>query len=151
MRVYHGSATAITRPCVITGKYPKDFGEGFYCTALREQAVRWANRYDTPVVSAYDYVSAENLSVCDFAAMTEAWLDFIVACRQGVPHGYDIVSGAMANDQIYNYIADYVAGILTREQFWVLAQFKRPTHQIAFCTPAALACLTFAAAEEAAT
>ena len=63
--------------------------------------------------------------------------------RNGQPHGYDIVIGAMANDQIYNYISDFIRGIITREQFWALAKFKYPTHQIAFCTDAALKCLTF--------
>jgi len=32
---------------------------------------------------------------------------------------------------------------LTREQFWVLAKFKHPTHQIAFCAPSALDCLNY--------
>lgn len=50
--------------------------------------------------------------------MTDEWLDFIIACRSGQPHDYDIVIGAMANDQVYNYIADYIDGALTREQFW---------------------------------
>ena len=58
-------------------------------------------------------------------------------------YNYDIVIGAMANDQIYNYVADFIRGAITREQFWVLAKFKYPTHQIAFCTDAALQCLTF--------
>ena len=44
---------------------------------------------------------------------------------------------------IYNYISDFIRGIITREQFWALAKFKYPTHQIAFCTDAALKCLTF--------
>ena len=30
--------------------------------------------------------------------MTEEWLDFIVSCRHGEPHNYDIVIGAMANE-----------------------------------------------------
>jgi len=44
----------------------------------------------------------------------------------------------MADDQIYNFISDYLDGSITREQFWVLAKFKYPTHQIAFCSEAAL-------------
>mgnify|MGYP000554932481 FL=1 len=32
--------------------------------------------------------------------MTDEWLDFIIDCRSGKPHQYDIVIGAMANDQI---------------------------------------------------
>lgn len=80
--------------------------------------------------------------------MTEEWLDFIVDCRNNVKHDYDIVIGAMADDQIYNYISDYINEVLTREQFWVLAKFKYPTHQINFCTPQALHCLTFKGSEE---
>jgi len=75
--------------------------------------------------------------------MTDEWLDFVVACRNGQPHDYDIVIGAMADDQIYNYVADFIRGVITREQFWALAKFKYPTHQIAFCTEAALKSLTF--------
>lgn len=54
----------------------------------------------------------------------------------------------MTNEQIYNYIADYMDGILTREQFWVMAKFKYPTHQINFCTDAALKCLKFVSSGE---
>ena len=58
-------------------------------------------------------------------------------------HEYDIVIGAMADDQIYNFVSDYIDGVITREQFWVLAKFKYPTHQIAFCTENALKCLEY--------
>ncbi|MDE8682319.1 DUF3990 domain-containing protein, partial [Blautia schinkii] len=34
-------------------------------------------------------------------------------------------------------------GVITREQFWVLAKFRYPTHQIAFCTDIALQCLEY--------
>lgn len=80
--------------------------------------------------------------------MSEEWLDFIIQCRNGVPHTYDIVIGAMANDQIYNYVSDYIDGIITREQFWLLAQFKYPTHQINFCSQEALKCLEYISCEE---
>ena len=51
--------------------------------------------------------------------------------------------GAMADDQIYNFISDFMDGVITRKQFWVLAQFKYPTHQINFCSEAALKCLEY--------
>ena len=86
--------------------------------------------------------------ILQFESMTDEWLDFIVACRSGKPHNYDIVIGAMADDQIYNYIADFMNGVLTREQFWVLAKFKYPTHQINFCTSEALKCITYKGYEE---
>ena len=82
--------------------------------------------------------------------MTDEWLDFIVACRSGKKHDYDIVIGSMANDQIYNYVNDFIDGIITREQFWSLAKFKYPTHQINYCTERALKCLKFEYSEKVA-
>lgn len=148
MEVYHGGYCLIKQPEIIEGRYAKDFGAGFYCTELKEQAARWAKRYDTPVISIYNFVSDDNLNILHFQEMTEEWLDFIVDCRKGIKHNYDIVIGAMANDQVYNYISDFVSGVLTREQFWVLAKFKHPTHQINFCTAEALKCLSFIKSEE---
>ena len=143
MLVYHGSYTEIRHPKVILGKYTKDFGTGFYCTMIKEQAQKWAKRFDTPVVNVYSLLMNEKLDILEFPAMTEDWLDFIIACRNGMKHSHDIVIGSMADDQIYNYIADYLDGTITREQFWVLAKFKYPTHQICFCTEQALQCISF--------
>lgn len=51
MTVYHGSYTVVRKPEVIIGRNTKDFGPGFYCTIIREQAERWAKRYDTGIVN----------------------------------------------------------------------------------------------------
>jgi len=146
--IFHGGYTEIRLPEIINGRYAKDFGVGFYCTELKEQAVRWARRFDTPVISMYDFKHDTTLRELVFSEMTEPWLEFVVNSRAGVEHDYDIVSGPMANDQIYNYISDYINGVLTKEQFWVLAKFKHPTHQICFCTENALKCLTFIKSED---
>ena len=143
MTVYHGGYGPVQQPEIRKGRNTKDFGEGFYCTIIKEQAQRWARRYDIGVVSIFDVVLNMQLKIKEFKEMTEEWLDFIVACRSGEEHDYDIVIGAMADDQIYNYISDYIDGVITREQFWVLAKFKYPTHQIVFCSEEALACLKF--------
>lgn len=143
MSVYHGSYMPIKSPEIRKGRNTKDFGVGFYCTIIKEQAQRWARRYDTKVVSIYDVRINSNLNIKEFKEMTEEWLDFIIACRSGKSHNYDIVIGAMADDQIYNFISDYIDGVITREQFWVLAKFKYPTHQIVFCTKEALKCLEY--------
>ena len=148
MTVFHGSYTKVAAPEIIPGRYTKDFGTGFYCTMIREQAEKWARRFDTPVLNTYTVRFADGLSILNFREMTEEWLDFIVACRNGQQHDHDIVIGAMADDQIYNYISDFMDGSITREQFWVLAKFKYPTHQIAFCTDRALDCLAFVGSEE---
>lgn len=148
MTVYHGGYMPIEHPQIRVGRNTKDFGTGFYCTIIREQAQRWAKRYDTKIVSIYEVRLNSNLKIKGFREMTDEWLDFIIACRSGKSHEYDIVIGAMANDQIYNYVSDYIDGVITREQFWVLAKFKYPTHQINFCTPQALQCLEYRGFEE---
>lgn len=35
---------------------------------------------------------------------------FIVACRSGKSHKYDIVEGSMADDTIYNYVQNNMDG-----------------------------------------
>lgn len=147
MLVYHGSNTRIEVPKILKGRHTKDFGEGFYCTVIKEQAERWAKRYEPPIVNAYSLLINDSLSILEFKSMTEAWLDFIVDCRNGKTHKYDIVIGAMADDQIYNFISDFMEGIITRKQFWNMAKFKYPTHQIAFCTDEALKCIRFESSE----
>lgn len=148
MTVYHGGYQSVEKPEIRKRRNTKDFGTGFYCTIIKEQAQRWARRYNTKIVSVYDVSINSNLKIKEFKEMTEEWLDFIIACRSGKIHDYDIVIGAMADDQIYNYISDYMDGIITREQFWILAKFKYPTHQIVFCTEDALKCLHYRGYEE---
>ncbi len=148
MTVYHGGYQPVPVPEIRIGRNTKDFGAGFYCTVIKEQAQRWAKRYNTKIVSIYDVKFSPSLKIKEFKEMTDEWLDFIVDCRSGKQHMYDIVIGAMADDQIYNYISDYVEGTITREQFWTLAKFKYPTHQINFCTNAALKCLEYRDYEE---
>ena len=143
MTVYHGEYQPVPLPEIRKGRYTKDFGDGFYCTIIKEQAQRWARRYEVGIVSIYDVRLDTKLNIKEFKEMTEEWLDFIVACRFGESHDYDIVIGAMADDQIYNYVSDYMDGTISREQFWTLAKFKYPTHQIVFCTESALKCLRY--------
>lgn len=150
MNVYHGSYTRLSEPKIVDSRYIKDFGEGFYCTVIREQAEKWARRNKNGVVNTYsvDMRVMESLKVKNFQSMTDEWLDFIIDCRNGLDHDYDVVIGAMADDQIYNYVEDYIEGNITREMFWSLAKFRYPTHQIAFCTDASLKCLRFISSEE---
>ena len=143
MTVFHGGYEPVEKPEIRKGRNTKDFGDGFYCTIIKEQAQRWASRYDSKIVSIYNVRMNTALKIKDFKEMTDEWLDFIIGCRAGRSHDYDIVIGAMADDQIYNFISDYMDGAITREQFWVLAKFKYPTHQINFCTEEALECLEY--------
>ena len=142
--LYHGSKSIVEQPEIRITKYNKDFYFGFYCTEIEEQAKRWANRFTGKgIVNRYVYTPDNSLKVLKFEEMTEDWLDFIVACRLGNAHEYDIVEGPMANDTIFNYVQNFVDGKITRDAFWELAKFKRPTHQISFHTARALTTLRF--------
>lgn len=142
--VYHGSSQIVESPEIRLAKYNKDFYFGFYCTIMEEQANRWATRFGgTGYVSRYEYLPNEKLKMLVFDEMTEAWLDFVVACRMGQAHDYDIVEGPMADDTIYNYVQEFVDGKISRAAFWELAKFKHPTHQISFHTARALTTLKF--------
>ena len=111
---------------------------------VTEQAIRWAIRFGgTGYLNEYEYMPNETLKTKRFPEMSEEWLDFIASCRVGHPHEYDIVEGPMANDTIFNYVQNFVDGKISREAFWALAKFKKPTHQISFHTARALATLTF--------
>jgi hypothetical protein len=144
MILYHAGKEKVEFPEVRKMKYTKDFSWGFYCTNNYEQAVRWAGRGEgEPIINYYDYEPDEKLSVLKFDSMTDEWLDFIAWCRSGKIHQYDIVEGPMANDTVWNYVNDFLTGRINRKQFWVLAEFRYPTHQISFHTLSALNCLTF--------
>ena len=54
----------------------------------------------------------------------------------------------MADDTIFNYVQNFMDGKISREAFWALARFKKPTHQISFHTARALTTLTFVKAVE---
>jgi hypothetical protein len=131
-------------PEIRKAKYTKDFSWGFYCTNNLDQAIRWANRGEgDPIINSYIYEPSNNLSILKFEEMTDEWLDFIAHCRNGATHSYDIVEGPMADDTVWNYVNDFLTGRINRKQFWALAEFKHPTHQISFHTLSALDCLKF--------
>ncbi len=119
----------------------KDFGYGFYCTKNKRQARKWALTLQgerNAIVSIYNYTPQKELKVLSFNEMTDEWLDFMVQCRHGIGHEYDIVEGPMVDDQIWDCVEDFMEGTITREAFWILVKFKHPTHQIVFCTEQSL-------------
>lgn len=148
MILYHGSREIVEYPEIRKARFNKDFYFGFYCTQYEEQAKRWASRYgEIGYLNKYEYVPNHSLTYLVFEKMTEEWLDFVISCRRGIPHTYDIVEGPMADDTIYNYIQNYMDGKISRAAFWELAKFKYPTHQISFHSISALDTLKFIGSE----
>lgn len=149
MILYHGSKEIVEYPEIRKAIFHRDFYFGFYCTKIPEQAIRWATRYGKKgYLNKYEYTPNEDLKYLVFEEMTEEWLDFIVDCRSGKSHGYDIVEGPMADDTIYNFIQNYIDKKISRAAFWELAKFKHPTHQISFHTISALDTLEYVGSED---
>lgn len=149
MILYHGSKDIVEFPEVRKAVFNKDFYFGFYCTEYKRQAERWATRYGKKgYINKYNYIPNEKLNYLRFDEMSEEWLDFVVACRLGTPHTFDIVEGPMADDAIFNYVQNFVDKKISRAAFWELAKFNHPTHQISFHTISALNTLTFIESEE---
>ena len=146
MELYHGSNVIVQRPKIVTNGFYKDFGYGFYCTNIEKQAKRWAiTKRNYHIVNIYSYCRNDKVRIKKYEDMSDEWLDFVVDCRRGAEHDfeYDIVEGPMADDTIWDYVEDFMKGNISREAFGVLVKFKYPTHQIVFCTEAALDTLTF--------
>lgn len=136
--IYHGSYLKIEFPQIRKHKFTKDFCWGFYCTEIKEQAQKWATKFKTPIVNEYKLKNLEELKVKVFKDYSHEWLDFVVSCRSGATHSYDVVEGPIADDTIYEYLDAYMDNMMDEEEFFKLMKFKYPTHQISLHTIKAL-------------
>lgn len=86
MIVYHSSYLVVDRPDIHHSREALDFGKGFYVTAIRDQALRYADRFLLRKMKAYLNIydlddSWRNENVKIFKAYDGEWLDFIAANR----------------------------------------------------------------------
>lgn len=148
MILYHGSKQIVEYPEIRKAQFQEAFYFGFYCIRLPEQAKRRASRYGGKgYLNRYEYTPNDKLKYLVFDRMTDEWLDFVVGCRKGVSHDYDIVEGPMVDDTTYNYIQNFIDGKISRAAFWELVKFNHPTHQISFHTISALDTLKYLGSE----
>ena len=148
MTVYHGGYMAVTSPKIREGRYTKDFGTGFYCTIIKEQAQRWAKRYDKGIVSIYEVRLNTSLKIKEFKEMSDEWLDFIIACRSGKEHDYDIVIGPVADDKVYRVVLLYEHGDIDKDLALKKLKTEKLCDQILFHTEKSLEYLKFIEVEE---
>lgn len=148
----------VDKPKILTRYRELDFGAGFYTTPNLKQAVKFAGHVTEwresgeAVVSVYEFDeqrAAKELKRLDFAAADEAWLDFVVANRKGLKqkNEHDIVSGAVANDDVYTTIALYVSGQIDKESAIKRLEVRKLYYQIMFATKRALSFLSFVGIE----
>lgn len=142
--IYHGSNAIVMQPEIRKARFNKDFYWGFYCTILQKQAEKWADKNkENKIVNIYKLSNLDGLRYKKFYEMDNEWLDFIVSCRNGISHDYEVVEGSMADDTIYNYVSDYIEGYISKAAFWELAKFRYPIHQISFHSARSLDRITF--------
>lgn len=141
--IYHGNYKKLEFPIIHKTMSTKDFSWGFYCTEIQEQAEKWSSRFNTPIVNVYEIKNFETLNIKRFDDYTDEWLEFVMNCRSGKTHKYDVVIGPMSDDTIYDYIESYTQGQMNKQKFFELMKFKYPTHQISFHTINALDHINF--------
>ena len=136
MIVYHTSIEEIRKPDTMHSRPRLDFGIGFYLTPLRMQAERYGERFirrgNTAILNIYELDDIRpNCSQKTFTAYDGEWLDFITACRKGLPHEqYDIIEGGIADDQVFDTVDLYFSGVYTKEQALTELREKKPNHQL---------------------
>jgi hypothetical protein len=160
MELYHGSIQKVIRPVIIEQQRLLDFGKGFYITSSKEQAEQWAlikekraSGKARAIVNVYRVVDSllyeSRLKIKVFIEANEEWLDFVLFNRNyDTPHGYDIVSGPVANDSLYQTLTLFESGILTKPETIARLKVHRLFDQFSFHTPEALAYLNFVEAYE---
>ena len=154
MILYHGSNVIVDQPKLIRQNRYLDFGFGFYTTTNREQAVNFAQKVTDRrkmgeatlnIYSVNEAVAFQECKVLQFDSPDEAWLDFVAANRQGTYQGekYDLIYGAVANDDVYRTIALYMTGVLDKEQTLSSLKIRKPFNQLVFATEKSLQYLKF--------
>lgn len=154
MILYHGSNVIVDQPKLIRQNRYLDFGFGFYTTTNREQAVNFAQKVTDRrkmgeatlnIYSVNEAVAFQECKVLQFDSPDEAWLDFVAANRQGTYQGekYDLIYGAVANDDVYRAIALYMTGVLDKEQTLSSLKIRKLFNQLVFATEKSLQYLKF--------
>lgn len=154
MILYHGSNVIVDQPKLIRQNRYLDFGFGFYTTTNREQAVNFAQKVTDRrkmgeatlnIYSVNEAVAFQECKVLQFDSPDEAWLDFVAANRQGTYQGekYDLIYGAVANDDVYRTIALYMTGVLDKEQTLSSLKIRKLFNELVFATEKSLQYLKF--------
>ena len=151
--LYHGSNVRISEIDLSKCNPYKDFGQAFYLTTEKSQAIDIANaRVDIfggePIVNIFRFdehkLADGSLSFMSFDDYTDEWGDFIYQHRDEsydppYMHSFDVVYGPIANDRVGLQIRNRRLGNIDREEFLRrLRYMKGITFQYAFCTERAI-------------
>lgn len=150
MKLYHGSNQPIQSIDLSKGKKYKDFGQGFYTTHLREQAVYWSKRVadrfgGAPTVMEFEFnleaARADGLRIKVFENPDLEWAQFVMDNRQvgaEFRHTYDIVIGPVADDNMARLFGLYDLKIIDLDTVVAGLIYKDLNSQYFFATERAL-------------
>ena len=158
MILYHGSNVEVREPKILKPNRELDFGNGFYTTTNRDQAIEFSKRVTANrgvgAATVTEYSIDENVafplcSVVKFDGVCDAWLDFVCDNRDGAYAGpqYDFAFGPVANDDVYRTLYLYRAGEIDREETFERLKVKTLYNQLVFATPLALSFICFTRSE----
>ena len=155
MTLYHGGLVAVTTPRIIRGNRVGDFGIGFYTTTDLEQARRFVHRKcfvagqkrgNVSVYSIPDAILSDDvLKTRRFDLPDADWVEFVFANRRqpDFEHGFDLVYGPVANDQVYASLSLFEDGQIGHEELIRRLMARKLVDQLLFHTERALEHLTF--------
>lgn len=144
MKVFHASNVPVPAPDTLHSRNHLDFGRGFYLTPLEAQARDYGRRFlrrgEPAILNVYDLdEEMPDATRKVFPAYDGEWLDFIAACRKGLPHpAYDIVEGGVADDRVFDALDLFFQGVYTREQTLDQLRWQKPNRQICIASQVVL-------------
>ncbi len=175
--LYHGSYCEVRQPDIGMCAKRKDFGQGFYLTTSREQAVQFlktsiakaaisgriAEKQDFGYLSIYELNMKNSLKVHFFTGADDEWLHCVAAHRKRKlftelemeMSNYDVIVGKIADDATNAVLTAYLGGAFgvigseTADAFCIKQLLpNRLQDQYCFKTTAALDCLHFVKGEK---
>lgn len=156
MILYHGSLEIVEKPQILQANRPLDFGTGFYTTTNLQQARRWVRlrmeqgNAKVGYINIYEYTPKKGLRTRLFRSANEAWVDFVHANRtvQDFNHDYDIVTGPVANDNVYLSFNLYESGIISKRELIRRLKTYKLVDQLLFHTEQSLETLKYTGNKE---
>jgi hypothetical protein len=153
MILYHGGTDSIEKPVIRPQSGGRDFGSGFYCTDIRGQAEKWARRQGRvrkmpAVVNQYEFDmdhARDKVNLKIFEDYSQEWLDLVINGRKNPQyiHGFDIVYGKIANDDVGETVQAVVDGLMPFDFALQKLGFMPSNNQYCFCTEKSLVYLRF--------
>ena len=153
MIIFHGGTAKIETPSIRRSLAARDFGQGFYCTDILNQAEKWARRQgrirrQPAVLNKYEFEkerALQNLNYKFFNEYVDEWLELVIKCRKdpGFKHGFDIVYGKIANDDVGETVQAVLDGLMPANFALQKLAFMPANNQYCFCTEKSLAFIGF--------